>query len=448
MNMSPLMQAGVVLLAYFVLCYLCLRRPSATKEVTLSDATTLIGYASQSGSAQQLAEQQAEQLAERVAVLPLNQITVDDLTQVKRALFVVSTYGEGEPPDNGLVFAKRLLTSSHDHNFSQLHFAVLALGDKNYQHFCAFGLALHEGLLRHKAKPLFEMITVDQLKHSQLQQWQQQLIAVGMTDSTSNFQLNETPETLWKLDSREEINSGSPGGPVFHLRLVPADDTPVHWHAGDIATITLPSAESAARNTYREYTIASLPEDRALELVIRQLHKDNGELGAGSGWLTQKLQDGESIALRLRNNPSFYPPEDTQPMILIGNGTGIAGLRAHLKYRQQRPDTCRNWLIFGERTQQYDRLFKDELEQWQGNGNLEKLDCVFSRDTDGGGYVQDRLLQRWPEISSWLDQGAAFYICGSATGMAPAIHRLLLDKLGEAQLENLLLEGRYRCDVY
>src|SRR5690606_17814853 len=46
---------------------------------------------------------------------------------------------------------------------------------------------------------------------------------------------------------------------------------------------------------HREYSIASLPGDRAIELLVRQMRDSNGRLGLGSGWLTEHAPVGGEI---------------------------------------------------------------------------------------------------------------------------------------------------------
>ena len=86
-----------------------------------------------------------------------------------------------------------------------------------------------------------------------------------------------------------------------------------------------------------------------MELLVRKAVKDDGSLGLGSGWLTRDCALGGVVKLRLRPNPNFHPPALTAPQILIGAGTGIAGLRAHLLHRQQKK-LGDAWLLFGERS--------------------------------------------------------------------------------------------------
>ncbi|HLU92194.1 MAG TPA: sulfite reductase subunit alpha, partial [Pedomonas sp.] len=238
------------------------------------------------------------------------------------------------------------------------------------------------------------------------------------------------------------------GGPVYLLRLR-ASAPGATWQAGDIAEIELPGLadDATGHPPHRSYSIASLPEDGALDLIVRQVRHDNGQLGAGSGWLTHHAPVGATVPLRIRRNSSFHPPEAPRPLILIGNGTGLAGLRAHLKAQAARGQT-RNWLIFGERNRAHDFLLREEIEGWQASGVLERLDLAFSRDQNARLYVQHRLLEARHLVAEWAAQGAAIYVCGSAEGMAGGVHDALVDILGPAQMEQLTERGLYRRDVY
>ncbi|WP_116364305.1 sulfite reductase subunit alpha [Parahaliea mediterranea] len=449
------LQAGAITLAYLLLCGLCLRRPRAAADTaanTTDRATearaTLIAYASQGGSARALAQRHAATLGERgpVTLLALNQVKPRDLEQAHLALFIASTYGEGEPPDNALRFARQWMRDSGQGRgrLAHLHFGVLALGDSDYRHFCGFGLALNRALQGLGARPLFDAITVDRLAEASLGAWQERLLECAVLEPgdaviNSAAQADSLPAIL---TARECLNAGSPGSGAYHLRLA----VPAHcrWQAGDIAVLDVPASGSVVQ---REYSIASLPEHGALELLVRQVCKDDGSYGLGSGWLTRSLAIGGDVCLRIRDNPAFHPPPAARPLILVGNGTGIAGLRAHLRARE-RSGASANWLVFGERTRAHDSLFDDELRQWQASGHLQRLDRVFSRDNGPQRYVQDVLAAEVAELKAWLDRDAAIYLCGSLQGMAPAVHRLLLEVLGEQGLEALTLEGRYRRDVY
>ena len=197
----------------------------------------------------------------------------------------------------------------------------------------------------------------------------------------------------------------------------------------------------------REYSIASIASDGVLELIVRQERHPDGSLGLGSGWLTEHAALGSAISLRLRRNSGFHLPDAPVPLILLGNGTGLAGLRSLLKARiadgQQR-----NWLLFGERNIAHDYLCQDELQGWLASGDLALLDLAFSRDQEEKIYVQDRLRESADVLRKWLADGAAIYVCGSLQGMATGVDQALADILGNEALERLIEQGRYRRDVY
>jgi sulfite reductase (NADPH) flavoprotein alpha-component len=163
--------------------------------------------------------------------------------------------------------------------------------------------------------------------------------------------------------------------------------------------------------------------------------------------LCVQLSEGASAPLRLRRNPGFQLGDDERPLLLIGNGTGLASLRSLLRERVRRGQ-ARNWLLFGERTAEHDFLCRDELLAWQAEGYLQRLDLAFSRDQAEKIYVQDRLREAGDELRAWLADGAAIYVCGSLQGMGEEVDAVLRELLGEAELAELQDSGRYRRDLY
>jgi sulfite reductase (NADPH) flavoprotein alpha-component len=197
----------------------------------------------------------------------------------------------------------------------------------------------------------------------------------------------------------------------------------------------------------RKYSIASLPADGVVELIVRRHINHDGSLGIGSGWLTAKAPLDAELSLRLCENPLFHGLEPERPMILIGSGTGLAGLRAHIKQRAQQSATS-NWLLFGERSPEHDRFFSDELNHWQQSGILSRVDLAFSRDSAYPVYVQDLMLKQADELRQWLQNGAALYVCGNRTGMAQGVDQALQQILGTDSYEQLQTSGHYRRDIY
>jgi sulfite reductase (NADPH) flavoprotein alpha-component len=413
----------------------------------VAPASTLIAYATQTGYAQQVALQtvQSLQAAGRdVRMTSLAELQLDDLNSVERVLFVVSTTGEGDAPDPAAMFVRNVLARSA--TLPALQYGLLALGDREYDNFCAFGHQLDAWLRHQGARSLFDVIEVDNGDEGALRHWQHNLALAFNAPDLPDWEM-PTYER-WRLTRRELMNPGSAGDPCFFIELTPLDPTALQWNAGDIAEIDpFNSHASARRHPHREYSIASIPSDGAIHLVVRQMRRPEGELGLGSGWLTQSAAVGDEIALRVRANPNFHLPTTAAPVILIGNGTGIAGLRALLKARIERGQR-NNWLLFGERNSAHDAFFDAEIRSWQSEGWLEQVDRVYSRDQAQRRYVQNRLAECETELKDWLDRGASIYVCGSLAGMAPGVHAALATALGEDAVEALASAGRYRRDVY
>jgi sulfite reductase (NADPH) flavoprotein alpha-component len=441
--------AGGIALLYFAFAAYFLRSIWRRKVSTaIEPRTTLVAFASQTGFAQQLATQTAQSLqttGNPIRVASIADLDGADLANSERALFIVSTTGEGDAPDPAAAFVRRVLT--REAPLTKLRYGLLALGDREYDNFCAFGHQLDSWLRRQGAQSLFDVIEVDNGDDGALRHWQHNLSLAFDAPDLPDW---ETPTyERWQLVERRLLNPGSAGDPCFHLALKPSDHAARSWSAGDIAEIDPfnSQANGKQRHPHREYSIASMPEDGALHLLVRQMRRPGGELGLGNGWLTHHAAPGSEILLRTRSNPNFHLPAHDAPLILIGNGTGIAGLRALLKARIARGQH-RNWLLFGERNAAHDCFYCEDLNRWETAGSLTKLDLVFSRDQAERRYVQHRLAECAAELRTWIDDGAHVYVCGSLEGMAPGIHAVLVETLGAGAVERLTAEGRYRRDVY
>lgn len=502
-----LLAALAVVIAWLMLCaavaWRTRRRRETAAEAAVVPASApvagvpiLVAYASQTGFAEQLAGQTLQSLVAAGAaarLLPLAQLDAATLAAAGRVLFVASTTGEGDPPDGAIAFVSEVM--DRELPLDGVRYGLLALGDSEYVNYCGFGRQLDAWLRRCGAAPLFDAVEVDNGDEGALRHWQHHL---GLLTGRGDLPDWSAPEYgRWRLAERRLLNPGSAGDPCFHLALAPVDGGAA-WQAGDIAEIgprnapgdvarllaalgldgqapvrsdtgaTLGDVLAASRLPeaaevtgldpqaladrlqplpHREYSIASLPADGELHLLIRQMRRPDGSLGIGTGWLTAHAPVGAPIALRTRSNTNFHAPADARPLILVGNGTGLAGLRALLKERIAAGHR-RNWLVFGERNAAHDWYYQDEIRAWQAGGWIERLDLAFSRDQAERVYVQQRLREAAGELRRWVEQGAAVYVCGSLDGMAPGVDAALLEVLGSALFDRIGIEGRYRRDVY
>ncbi|RZA19183.1 MAG: sulfite reductase flavoprotein subunit alpha, partial [Lysobacteraceae bacterium] len=192
-------------------------------------------HASQTGFALELAERTAQALREAGGAATVHDIgTLDPGTlDGARCLFVASTTGEGDPPDHAMRFVERVM--AHPADLQRTQYAVLALGDREYAQFCAFGRQLDEWLRHHGARPLFDRVEVDNADPSALRHWQHH---IGVLSGHTDLPDWTTPRyERWTLASRQLLNPGSVGGEAWHLELRPPSGNAPTWQAGDIAEI-------------------------------------------------------------------------------------------------------------------------------------------------------------------------------------------------------------------
>ncbi|MGY0650580.1 sulfite reductase subunit alpha [Luteimonas sp. A537] len=478
------------------------------------DADWLVVHASQTGQALDFARRTADALRSAGLHPRLRDIATLDaasLAATRQVLFVASTTGEGDAPDPAAAFIRDTMHAGIA--LPGLRYAVLALGDRSYQNYCAFGHALDQWLRDAGASPLFDIVEVDNGDPAALRHWQHHLgVAAGAPELPDWSPARYAP---WSLAARRELNPGSLGGAVHEVLLLPPAGSDPQWRAGDIAEIGPRQAPRAvvallvatgldpatqvrvgdgrvslrdllARShlpdagelvgldaqgvasrleplPHREYSVASVPGEGRLRLLLRRMLRPDGSPGIGSGWLCDHAQPGGMIDLRIRANPGFHGPGAGTPLVLVGNGTGIAGLRAHLAERIA-AGGHRSWLLFGERSADRDFHLHEDILRWLGDDALARLDLAFSRDAEGAGlpapavagdaaaihhgYVQDALRAESTRLRQWVDDGATILVCGSLQGMAPGVDAALRDILGDAAVERMRVDGRYRRDVY
>lgn len=214
---------------------------------------------------------------------------------------------------------------------------------------------------------------------------------------------------------------------------------------------------------HRVYSISSSPRAHpgTIHLTMSTVRYRSGGRDRGgvcSTHLADRIADADTVGIFVTPNRYFRLPADDAKVIMVGPGTGVAPFRAFLHERAERGASGQNWLFFGDQREQYDHIYRDELERFVSDGLLDHLDVAFSRDQQHKVYVQDRMRARGAELFRWLDDGAYLFVCGDAGRMAPDVEGALLDIIAEHGghnpdeardiLSRLKKDKRYVRDVY
>lgn len=200
-----------------------------TKGVTKGDTNTqatqvksiTILWASQTGTAEAAASLTAQLLKTDGTTIKLScmdSYAAIDLCKEQYVLFVVSTFGSGEPPDNGISFWSQL-NHVEMPRLSGVQYAVLALGDSNYETFCAFGRDLDAKLKQLGASRITMRMDCEPDYEENLRHWIDRIIQ-ELTDnrdaSTDRAEVGSLSMNEYLYDQSVAPRSGSSVVPLTH----------------------------------------------------------------------------------------------------------------------------------------------------------------------------------------------------------------------------------------
>jgi sulfite reductase (NADPH) flavoprotein alpha-component len=198
--------------------------------------------------------------------------------------------------------------------------------------------------------------------------------------------------------------------------------------------------------------------DLAVRVVKYESHGRDRQ-GVCSTHIGERTPKGGTLPIFIHSNQFFRLPADPGvPVIMVGPGTGVAPFRAFLEHKQAGCGRWPMWLFFGDQRASQDFLYREDLERWQSDGILQRLDTAFSRDQKEKIYVQQRIRENSAQLWDWLERGGYFYVCGDSKRMAPDVEAALLEAVANHSgrgpeyanefLAEMKKQKRYLRDVY
>lgn len=160
---------------------------AASAAVAAPSGSLTILYGSQTGNAKGVAtaiKAQAEARGLPATLASMADYKPKQLKKESHLLVVVSTYGEGEPPESAVDLFEQLKKGKIG-KLDGLKFAVLGLGDSSYEFFCQTGKDFDNFLATAGAERIYELASLDVDYQDAAKSWgEQALNAIATTLST------------------------------------------------------------------------------------------------------------------------------------------------------------------------------------------------------------------------------------------------------------------------
>ncbi len=208
---------------------------AVTATSKASDQKLTVLYGTQTGNSEGVAIALAEQARVRGFAAQAVSLTNFKPAQLRRETlitFVVSTHGEGDPPDDAELFHEYLLSKKAP-NLSHLKYSVLALGDSSYVNFCQTGHEFDARLHALGAERFEAMVECDLDYDDPAAKWTERVVA-GLPELLDKAEFAAKPllhavETVSAYDKsnpfpaevlvNQKITGGASSKDVRHIEL-------------------------------------------------------------------------------------------------------------------------------------------------------------------------------------------------------------------------------------
>ncbi|MGP4017518.1 NADH:ubiquinone reductase (Na(+)-transporting) subunit F [Saccharopolyspora sp. 5N708] len=235
------------------------------------------------------------------------------------------------------------------------------------------------------------------------------VVVEGEVDMDEGVGVHPVRDFRSRVDSIEEI------APDVR-RLVLALDEPLSFNPGQYVLLDVPGGHQ------RPYSIASTPSDG----TVIELHLKRSENGlATDRWVFSTLNTGDEVTLSGPYGQFSFRPLRTQPILLLGSGTGLAPLKSMVRHIAENGGGHQVTLYHGVATKDdlYDREFFEDLaacHDW-----FTYRPALSREDWNGrSGRVPALLAEDYPRAS-----GHVAYICGSPAMVEDTMKALMRARL-------------------
>ena len=206
--------------------------PAASSVLPVPQSQLTILYGSETGHSHELAEKLAEKAANKnvaATVINMYDYNTKKIGEEVNVAIIVSTHGEGDPPDMAGDFYK-FITGKRAPKLDKLNFSVLALGDKSYKHFCKTGEDIDAAIRKQGAFRIAPLVKCDVDYEVSAEIWMNNfllnLAPAVQSESSQNVEVKIVTEEYSKKNpfmatvlEKVKITGRDSDKEVYHLEL-------------------------------------------------------------------------------------------------------------------------------------------------------------------------------------------------------------------------------------
>ncbi len=214
-------------------------------------------YGSETGNGEALAEALAASATQQginAELVSLDTFRPAGLRKLKHVVFVMSTHGEGDPPEEALDLFE-YLDSDRAAKMPDLKYRVLALGDRSYQHFCQAGRKLDDRLQELGASPFGQRVECDVDYTASAEVWNNEVISYAREHLSAEnpisavTRLSVVPDQpRWSrqqpfsahVERIQRITASQSNKEVYHLELS-LEGSGLQYQPGDALAVWAPN---------------------------------------------------------------------------------------------------------------------------------------------------------------------------------------------------------------
>lgn len=254
---------------------------------------TTILFGTQTGNSKKLAEKLHAQLTAQggqAEVLNIKKYRPQNLKKEQRLIVVISTHGNGEPPDEARVFFK-FINGNRAPKLDHLEYSILALGDSSYEEFCQAGSDLDKRFAELGAKSFVTRVDCDLDFDEASQAWQEQVIQSSIASNNviplPTAAAAEVKQAVYSASNPFQaevialtpVTAAESDKEVWHFEFS-LEDSGITYQAGDILAVQVNNPDSLVDEVIQlaGFDAQASVQVKGAELLLKQALKEKLEL--------------------------------------------------------------------------------------------------------------------------------------------------------------------------